>query len=236
MATFVMIHGGMTGGNSWKKVKESLEANNHKVFTPTLSGLADRNHLAHPNVDLQTHIQDVLNLIAAENLEEIILVGHSYSGMVITGVASRVPLKIKKVIYLAAVVPFTGESMFDAVGPSISNSLYNSAHNNNGWQVPAAAAESYGITQPEDVEWYNSMATAHPIKCFTQALPFNDTTVEPLNKVYISCSQDELLTPMIERAESLNIACKQINAAHFAMITSPEAVVKVLLEESSFLL
>ena len=138
MSNFLLIHGGMIGGTCWKKVRNSLEERKHLVFTPTLTGIGERKHLTHPNVDLEIHIQDVLNIIFYEELEDIILVGHSYGGMVITGVADRIPSKIKKLMYVAAVLPMNGESMFDAVGPVISSFLYNSAQQGNGWEVPPA--------------------------------------------------------------------------------------------------
>lgn len=227
MSNFVFVHGGMVGGTSWKKVRKLLERKNN-VLMPTLTGLAERKHLSHPNIDLETHIQDILNTIYYEELEDIVLVGHSYGGMVITAVADRIPEKIKKLVYVAAVLPMNGESMFDAVGPEISAFLYNSAKEGNGWEVPPGIPESYGIEDPEDIKWFKTSSTAHPIKTFQQKISYNSSSFEKLNKTYIKCSHDLALEPMATRAKNMNIPCYEINTGHCPMITCPEALVKLL--------
>lgn len=228
MSNFVLIHGGMIGGNCWHKVRKSLEEKKHVALTPTLTGIAERKHLAHPNVDLETHIQDILNTIFYEELDDIILVGHSYRGMVITGVADRIPTKIKKLIYVAAVLPMNGESMFDAVGPEISSFLYSSAQENNGWQVPASTPQNYGIKAPDDVKWFKNMSTPHPLKSFQQKLHFKISSFKKLNTIYIKCSQDLALASMATRAKNMEIPCYEIDAGHFPMITYREALVDLL--------
>jgi pimeloyl-ACP methyl ester carboxylesterase len=115
MATFVLVHGGFSGGWIWKSVRAFLEAEKHRVYTPTLTGLGERSHLISPILDLETHIQDVVNVLRFEELKDVILVGNSYSGMVITGVADRCPDRIKHLIYVDAFVPHDGESVFDLV-------------------------------------------------------------------------------------------------------------------------
>lgn len=190
MSNFVLVHGGMIGGNSWKKVLNALEEKNHKVLTPTLTGIGERKHLTHPNVDLETHIQDVLNTIFYEELDDIILVGHSYGGMVITGVADRIPEKIKKLIYVTAILPMNGESMFDAVGPEISTFLSNGAEKGNGWEVPAGTPQNYGIKNSKDAKWFEKISTPHPLKSFQQKLHLKDSIFKGLTKIYIQCLQD----------------------------------------------
>ena len=155
--------------------------------------------------------------------------GHSYGGMVITGVADRIPDKIKKLIYVAAgYFRCNGESMFDAVGPEITSSLYNSMQQENGWEVPASTPESYGINTAEDVNWFSTMSTPHPLKSFQQKLHFNISTFKQMNKIYIRCSQDLALAFMGERARNMEIPCYEIDAGHFSMITNPEALVDLL--------
>ncbi len=114
--TFVIVHGATAGGWEWKKVGEYLAADGHTVYRPTLTGLGERVHLASPNVDLETHITDVVNTILFEDLHDIVLVGHSYGGMVITGVMDRVPDRIRHVIFLDAAVPDDGMSLYDLFG------------------------------------------------------------------------------------------------------------------------
>lgn len=233
MSKFVLIHGGMIGGNCWKKVRKSLEEKQHIVLTPTLTGIGERKHLTHPDVDLEIHIQDVLNTIFYEELDDIILVGHSYAGMVITGVADRIPEKIKKLIYVAAVLPMNGESMFDAVGLEISSFLSNSAQKNNGWLVPAGTPQSYGINTLEEVKWFNKMSTPHPLKSFQQKLSFKTSSFNALNKIYIKCLQDLGLNFMATRAKNMGIPCYEIDTGHFPMLTYPDALVDLLESESN---
>ncbi|HEY9155769.1 MAG TPA: alpha/beta hydrolase [Opitutaceae bacterium] len=115
--TFVIVHGAWAGGWEHKKLGEALQANGNIVYRATLTGLGERSHLASPNVDLSLHIQDVVNLIEWEDLHDVILVGHSYGGMVITGVADRIPERLKHVIYVDAFLPEDGESAYSALGP-----------------------------------------------------------------------------------------------------------------------
>ena len=109
--TFVIVHGAYGGGWSWKEVDDLLRADGHTVFRPTLTGQGERAHLASTNVGLDTHITDIVNVIRYENLHDVVLVGHSYGGMVITGVAQQVPDRISRLIYLDALLPVDGESV-----------------------------------------------------------------------------------------------------------------------------
>ncbi len=120
--TFVIVHGATAGGWEWKKVGEFLAADGHTVYRPTLTGLGERVHLSTPAVDLETHINDVVNTILFEDLHDIVLVGHSYGGMVITGVMDRVPDRIRHVIFLDAAVPDDGMSLYDLFGGPRDNS------------------------------------------------------------------------------------------------------------------
>ena len=117
MATFVLVHGGWAGGWQWREIASLLRAAGHDVFTPTLTGLGERVHLASPDVGLDTHIQDILMVLEYEDLHDVILVGYSYSGMVITGVAERAPERLAHLVYLDAYVPRDGQSLLDMLGP-----------------------------------------------------------------------------------------------------------------------
>ena len=114
--TFVLVHGAFAGGWEWKKLGEALQRDGHTVYRPTLTGQGERSHLASRDVDLNLHIKDIVNFILWEDLHDIVLVGHSYGGMVITGVVDQVPDRIKHVIYVDAGLPEDGECMFEAVG------------------------------------------------------------------------------------------------------------------------
>ena len=116
--TYVIVHGAWAGGWEHKKLAEALQADGNIVYRATLTGQGERSHLASPNVDLSLHIQDVVNLIEWEDLHDVILVGHSYGGMVITGVVDRIPERFKHVIYLDAFLPENGESAYSSMGPN----------------------------------------------------------------------------------------------------------------------
>src|SRR4029077_8853309 len=115
--TFLLCHGAWGGGWSWKKMRPLMQAAGHRLLTPTYTGLGERAHLANPAIDLESHIQDILNVISYEDLGDIVLLGHSYGGMVATGVADRAREKIVQRIYLDAFVPRDGQSLFDLNEP-----------------------------------------------------------------------------------------------------------------------
>src|SRR5262245_33383250 len=112
MATIVAVHGAWSAAWSWKKVRPLLRARGHDLVTPTLTGLGERSHLARPDIGLALHIEDIAAVLEFEDLRDIILLGHSYGGMVVTGVANRMPERIAKLVYLDAFVPGNGDCVF----------------------------------------------------------------------------------------------------------------------------
>ena len=115
--TFVLVHGAWHGGWCWRFVRDLLEKSGHRVHAPSLTGLGERKHLARPDIDLDTHIADIVSLLEMEDLSDVVLVGHSYGGMVITGVADRAPERIGRLVYLDAFVPEDGKCTLDYVVP-----------------------------------------------------------------------------------------------------------------------
>src|SRR3954454_19634713 len=118
MATFVLVHGAWHGSWCWKRVRKALQMRGHDVFTPTLTGVGERSHLLSPDVTLDTHIEDVVNLIAWEELSDVVLCGHSYGGCVITGVADRLPDRVGAMVYLDAFVLEHRQSLHDTLPPA----------------------------------------------------------------------------------------------------------------------
>jgi pimeloyl-ACP methyl ester carboxylesterase len=139
MANYILVHGGWHGGWCWDKVVPLLQAADHHVYTPTLSGLGEQAALLTPEIGLNTHIQDIVNVIETKDLQHVILVGHSYSGMVITGAADCVPARIAHLVYLDAVVPHDGQSLVD-IAPFIGTMLRRDANKNGGWLAGQSAA------------------------------------------------------------------------------------------------
>jgi pimeloyl-ACP methyl ester carboxylesterase len=121
MSTYVLVHGAWRGSWIWKRVRCKLQVHGHEVFTPTLTGVGERSHSLAPQVNLETHIADVINLIRWEELSDVILCGHSYGGCVVTCVADRIPEKISALVYLDAFVPENGQSLHDTLPPEVRN-------------------------------------------------------------------------------------------------------------------
>jgi len=167
MATYVLVHGAWHGSWCWGRVAPLLRARGHEVWTPTLTGLAERSHLGSDAVCLTTHIDDVVNQIEFEDLRDVVLVGHSYGGMVVTGVAGRAAERIRHLVYLDAFVPSDGESVTKMIGAAGEAMV-----SGPDWRVavPPPPLGDFGVTQPDDLAWLRAKMTAHPRGTFTEAV------------------------------------------------------------------
>lgn len=229
MTTFVLVHGAWHGGWCWRRVRDQLEALGHTVYTPTLTGLGERAHLAAREVGLETHIQDVIGVLAAEDLNGVILVGHSYSGLVITAVADRAAERIVRVVYLDAVVPRDGECLYDRAPPAIKEYFETQANTaGDGWLVPAtAAAQLLGLTREEDVRWVMPRLTPHPIRTFRDPARLRASAAVP--RTYINCIGDKPLgQPRTVQAQGID-DYHEIQTGHDAMVTKPHEVAALLI-------
>ena len=149
MVTFVLVHGAWHGGWCWTRVARKLRAAGHEVHTPTLTGLGERAHLLTRDVDLDTHIADILGLFEAEEIEDAVLCGHSYAGMVITDVADRIADRLRAIVYLDAFVPDHGQSLFDLYGEDrTADARALAASDGDGWRMPPRPAAYFGKTRP----------------------------------------------------------------------------------------
>jgi pimeloyl-ACP methyl ester carboxylesterase len=173
MPTYVLVHGAWHGSWSWRKVRPLLAAAGHSVFTPTLTGVGERSHLLSPSVGLQTHIDDVLNLIRWEELNDIILCGHSYGGLVVTGVAEAVPEKIASLIYIDAFLPDSGQSLFDMFPPEVTEGMKAQARaGEGGCGIPPLPAEAFGVNAA-DRAWVDRQCTPQPLATFSDRLTYS---------------------------------------------------------------
>ncbi|WP_193171200.1 alpha/beta fold hydrolase [Nisaea nitritireducens] len=185
MATFVLVHGAWHGGWCWRRVADRLRAAGHDVYTPTLTGLADRSHLLSPSVRLQTHILDVANLLSWEDLESVILCGHSYGGMVITGAADREASRIKSLVYVDAFVPSDGESAMDSRPPERVKLAFEQIRSvGEGWWMPPTPAASFRVNEA-DQGWVDAKCTNFPISCFTQPVRLTGAVDSISSKYYV---------------------------------------------------
>ena len=168
-ATFVLVHGAWHGGWCYQRVAQKLRARGHSVYTPTLSGLGERSHEFSGNINLTTHITDVVNLIKWEGLEDVVLLGHSYGGMVITGAADRVSDKIASLVYLDAFIPGDGQSLHDLVPPAVAKAQWDGAAANGGFAIPPVPAAGFAVNE-KDQAWVDALCTPHPIACCAEKL------------------------------------------------------------------
>jgi pimeloyl-ACP methyl ester carboxylesterase len=235
MATFVLVHGGGHGGWCYQRVARLLRAEGHEVYTPTLTGLGERAHLVGPHVDLDLHIRDVVAVLHSEDLRDVILVGHSYGGMVITGVADRVSDRIGKLVYLDAANPKNGQSLVDVAGPVI-NAVRPVGETINGVEMVLLPAPDagllYGVTDPDDLAWMADRLTGHPWQCFEQPLVLTDEdALWAIPQYHVICTstlptRDRAL--MDKARTEKRLWC--IDTGHDLMITEPEATAAALAE------
>jgi len=235
MSTFVLVHGGGHGGWCYAKVKRRLEAAGHEVFAPSLTGLAERASSLSPGVDLHRHVDDVVELMRYWDLTDVVLVGHSYGGMVITGAADRADGRVTKLVYLDAANPRNGQSLVDVAGPVIEMTR-PSGHVVDGVELVLlpgeGAATYYGITDPDDLAWTDARLTAHPWRCFEQRLDLQDEeALWAIPQYHIVCTST-LLSRDPELVETARGAGRlwHIDTGHDLMITEPDFVAASLME------
>jgi pimeloyl-ACP methyl ester carboxylesterase len=235
LATFVLVHGGGHGGWCYAKVKRLLEANGHEVFAPSLSGLAEHAHLMSPEIGLDTHIDDVAALLHYWDLDGVVLVGHSYGGMVITGVADRATARIGRLVYLDAANPRNGQSLVDVAGPTLELAR-PFGEVVDGVELVLLPAEGagmfYGVTDPADLKWMDERLTGHPWRCFEDKLTLADEdAVWALPQFHIVCDANLLSRdPGIIEPARAEGRLWTIDTGHDLMITEPAFVADALME------
>ena len=224
MATFVVAHGAWSAGWVWKKMRPLLSGFGHEIFTPTYTGLGERVHLARPETDLELHIEDILGVLDCEDLHNVILIGHSYGGMVATGVADRMPRRIARVVYLDAFVPRDGQSLFDLGSPAARRKMPPGE-----WRV--APNPPPPDTPASDIEWVLPRRFPQPVKCFEQKLRLTGA-VEKLPRTYIYCTRPapgDGFRQFAERAKSEKAwQYLEIDSSHNPHITNPGALARML--------
>jgi pimeloyl-ACP methyl ester carboxylesterase len=235
MTTYVLVHGGGHGGWCYRDVKRRLEAAGHEVFAPSLTGLAERSASRSGDIDLDFHIDDVVQLLHYWDLRDVVLVGHSYGGMVITGVADRAHDRVGKIVYLDAANPRNGQSLVDVAGPVIemTRPMGDTIDGVELVLLPApGAAAFYGITDPDAQAWTDARLTGHPWKCFAQKLQLeHEDELWAIPQFHIVCTSTlatrdrRLIDPA--RADG---RLWEIDTGHDLMITEPQFVTDALLE------
>ena len=227
-ATFLVCHGAWSAGWAWKKMHPLMAEAGHRLVTPTYTGLGERAHLANPSIDLETHIQDILNVIKYEDLRDIVLVGHSYGGMVATGVADRARDRVTQLIYIDAFVPDDGQSLLD-LNKTARPRMQELTKSGDGWRVPPNPTPP--DTPPADVEWLTERRVHMPIKCFETKLKLHGGALTlPRSYIYATrTTPADTFGPFAVRAKA-DPAWRyhEIDASHSPNVTAPEGLMAML--------
>jgi len=209
-----------------------LQAKGHDVFTPTLTGLGERSHLLSPDLSLETHVLDVVNLIKWEDLSDIVLCGHSYGGAVIGVVADRLPDRIRSLVYLDAFVLEDGENILQHVPEQQRDTLVEQTNMAGGWKVPPIPAEIFNVNA-NDREWVNRQCTMQPISTFQQHISLSGGIQSIKNVTYIYAAgfvQGSPFPPFFEKAKAKGWKTRTMSCGHDAMLDRPEEVTSLLLD------
>ena len=240
--TFVLVHPAWFGGWCWKKVAPLLRERGYDVYTPTLTGLGDRAHLARPEIGLNIHIEDVANLLKSEDLAGVILVGNSSGGMVITGVADQAPELIAHIVYLDAFVPQDGQSMLDIMPPDGRPPMEALVRNEGqGWLLPRLAPppwekfvpEAWRITDEADLRWILPRLCPTPFGHFKEPVHRRNAAAEKLPRTYIRCVQwpNAVFDRYAEAArQTPGWRYRELATSHIPYITHPNQLADLLIE------
>jgi pimeloyl-ACP methyl ester carboxylesterase len=226
--TFLVAHGAWSGGWSWKKMHPLLAAAGHRLIVPTYTGLGEREHLATPEVNLDTQIQDLLGVIKFEDLSDFVLVAHSYGGMVATGVADRVPERIRQIIYVDAFVPRHGQALVDLVPAEARERMLAGVAAGDGWRAPPQPIPD--DTSAEDAQWIGPLRMPHPMRCFDTPVQLaNGDTKLPRAYIYaLRRPAADTFGPFAARARSEGWPYHEIDASHSPHVTAPQALADLL--------
>lgn len=242
METFVLVHPAWFGGWCWKKLMAPLRAAGHEVCAPTLTGLGDRAHLAHPGVSLSTHIDDVVNFVNFEDLHAVTLVGNSSGGTVITGIADRLPRVVNRVVYLDAFVPSDGQSTRDLVAPDRRANMEQLVETEGeGWSLPRHSPAPWNPflrdawqLSDEDIAWVLPRLRPTPFGHFKEPLHLRHSEGQEPDRIYIRCLKNRP-HPHFDAAanaakSSPGWSYRELNTPHLPFITHPGDLTELLLD------
>jgi pimeloyl-ACP methyl ester carboxylesterase len=229
--TFVLVHGAWHGGWCWRRVADRLQAQGHRVYRPTLTGVGERAHLAGAGVNLSTHITDIVNVFKFEELADVVLCGHSYGGFVISGVAEQCAPAIASIVFLDAFVPNDGESMEAIAAPAVREVIQAAVTRGDSDLAPRSA-EAFRVNA-KDRAWVDALCRPQPLACFTEKIKLTGARERIAKKAYIRASG--YANPSFDAAlaqakanpawRSYEVAC-----GHDVMVDMPERLTEILLE------
>lgn len=239
----VLVHGAWHGGWCWDKVRPRLEAAGHRVFAPSLTGLGDREHLRDPVPSLATHVADIVNLVQAEELRDVVLVGHSYGGMVITGAADALRDRIRCLVYLDAAVPADGQTLASFV-PGIApedvlrrEAAFRSMAPDGNW-LPPVPPGMVGVSDPDDVAWLQRRLRPHPLRTWLEPVALPHGGHSGLPKTYVMAANPPTTAMGFPRMAEIargggEWTCREIDCGHDMMVAAPEQTAAFIAEAAA---
>lgn len=229
--TFVLVHGAWHGGWCWDRVAPLLRAAGHEVHAPTLTGLSERSHLLSPQVGLDTHTEDVVRHLDVLGLRDVVLVGHSYAGQLVSAVADRRPEVVTRRVYLDAFVGADGEAAGDLLPDQVRHHWAESAISDGfGWMVPPRSLSVLGVSKPEDVDWLTPKLTPHPWKTYTDPLRLTGAEAD-VPAVFVECVDwMRVFRAHAARAHARGWPVHELKTGHEAMVTAPAELADALIE------
>jgi pimeloyl-ACP methyl ester carboxylesterase len=233
--TIVLVHGAWHGGWCYRRVADLLRGSGYRVYTPTLTGLGERSHLLTRSINLSTHITDVINLIRWEDLAQIVLVGHSYGGMVVTGVADAMTDRISALVYLDAFLPTAGKSFHEILPAEVAEAQVQGASASNGLSVPPIPAAAFNVNEV-DRSWVDSLCTPHPLGTLTQPIELTGSHARIANKSYVLATKNPIpLFQDFARSMRNERSCisYELPCGHDVMIDLPKETAAIIEEAAA---
>lgn len=229
--TFVLVHGAWHGGWCWGKVAVLLRARGHLVLTPTQTGLGERSHLLSKSITLETFIEDIANVVKWEDLADVVLVGHSFGGSAISGVADRMRDRVRQLVYLDALMLENGRSPFSVLPKEIVDARIKAAQDSSGGlSLPVPKAGAFGVVDPQQAAWVEAKLTPHPLGTYTSPLTLANKVGNGLPASYIVCT-DPVYGPLQASRDWVKAAgwkMAEIKTGHDAMVTAPDRLADML--------
>jgi pimeloyl-ACP methyl ester carboxylesterase len=229
MATFVLVHGAWHGSWCWKRVRKALQREDHDVFTPTLTGVGERSHLISPQITLDTHVADVVDLIRWEELDDVVLCGHSYGGCVITCVADHIPERLRALVYLDAFILENGQSLHDVVPREVAEQQINGARETgDSWRAPPITAEFFAVNMA-DRAWVDRQCTCQSLATFQQRARIDrEFPAVKCTHILATGYEHSPFPPFHELAKRKGWKTSTIDCGHDVMLDRPAELVAML--------
>ncbi len=232
MTTFILIHGMWHGGWCWERLTPLLRDAGHEVHAPTLAGLAERANMRSDQIDLDTHVQEIVNLIKANDLRDVILVGHSLGGFMAHVVADRIPEQIAHIINLDGIVPENGKALKDLIGETWDFFQKKAIESGDEWWCPPITEWTFGVSGV-DLEWMQSKLTPHPLKTLTTPVALSNPAAQSIPSTFILCSEgmtEEDIAAEEKKFTGLGMNFRSLPTGHDAMITLPNELANILFQ------